>query len=245
MGQVAPGDPLTIKAADWNVLLGVADDARMGRLGAPRPGGYGMSGGGVLVPMKNSTGADLARYHAMGVGAPVYTPTDNLQTFKNQLVLTGQAASSTYLGKWAIAQESIAIDKIGLALLQGVTVAEITVGHDDHDRVDVDTAGGSKLVSQFYGAGEILYKESGTGTKWAIIRIGAFVSEQLKAVAVADIPANFSGDVTVWRGGVASQTVTAYLNWLCGTEGVDADLELLIRFFRDENRYVIEAAECV
>jgi hypothetical protein len=242
--KVKPGDPLRIHANDWNTLLGVAEQAKLTSL--LTTSGRGLAGvhNGILVPIKNNTGATLARYHAIGIGDPLFTHADNADTFLNQLGFKGEEVDLTYLGKFAVMQETTPDQKVGRGLLQGITVAEITVNHEDHDRVDVDTDGGPKLVSQFYGAGEILYKESGTGTKWAIVRVGAFISEQLKAIADEDIEAGASGDVTIQRGGVATETVTAHLNWMAGSEDVTADLELLIRFYRDENAYVIEAAEC-
>jgi hypothetical protein len=198
----------------------------------------------VIVPVKNSTGSDASRFHAAAISAPLYTHSDNADTFFNQLVLNGIAATSSYFGRWAVFQEATPTNKIGRALIQGLTVAEITVNHADHDRVDVDTAGGSKLVSQFYGAGEILWKESGTGTKWAIVRVGSFVSPKLKATASEYIAAGSSGDVSIQLNGSASETVTAHLNWMHNDVGVDSGCELFIRFFKDENKYVITGAAC-
>lgn len=244
MSKVNPGDPIRIKADDWNKLLDVAAAARGSELIYSPGKKLSTTPNGFVVPVKNNTGADISRYHAAGVGAPLFSPTDNAQTFLNQLGFAGEDMSTSYFGKFAVFQETVKNGKIGLAMLQGITVAEITVGHADHDRVDVDTSGGSKLVSQFYGAGEILYKQSGTGTKWAVIRIGAFVSEQLKAVANEDIVVNSSGSATIRRNNMDSEVVTAHLNWMCGSTDV-ADLDqLIIRFYRDENKYVIEGAGC-
>lgn len=242
--KVRPGDPLKIAASDWNTLLGVAESARRGQLPSLQPPGYTTTAAGVIIPVKNSTGSDVSRFHAAAIDAPLYTHSDNADTFFNQLVLNGIAPTSSYFGRWAVFQEATPTSKIGRALIQGLTVAEITVGHADHDRVDIDTAGGAKLVSQFYGAGEILWKESATGTKWAIIRVGAFVSPKLKAVADEYIAAGSSGDVKVQLNGSDSQTVTAYLNWMHNDVGVDSGCELFIRFFKDENKYVITGAAC-
>ncbi|MHB8953572.1 MAG: hypothetical protein ACYC4U_11430 [Pirellulaceae bacterium] len=241
MGKVNSGDPLKIRATEWNLLLDMADPAKPS---AVSPGGLPSLQRGFMAAVKNNTGAAVARYHAVGIGAPLFSPADSAGTFQNQLGFVGEDMAATYLGKFAVMQEQADNGKIGRAMLEGITCAEITVNHADHDRVDVDTAGGSKLVSQFYGAGEILYKESGTGTKWAIIRIGAFVSEKLKAIAAADIAVNSSGNVAIQRAGSASQTVTAYLNWMEGSTGITSGDELFIRFYRDENKYVVEGAEC-
>jgi len=171
MSKVAPGDQLAIRAADWNVLLEVADAWRQNQV-LRTAGSSGITKtAGVVVPVKNGTGSTVDRYHAMGLGDPLFTYADNAQTFKNQLAFDGETMSSSYLGKFCVAQETIANGKIGLCMVQGVTPAEITVGDADDTHVDVDTAGGSKLVSCLAGGAQIIHKPSGTGTKWAIVRI--------------------------------------------------------------------------
>lgn len=244
MAKVQPGDPLRIAASDWNTLLGVADAARVNELVF----GSGKSTfplyQGVIVPVKNNTGAVVARYHAAAIGAPVVPPGDNEQEFLNRLAFIGEDMSASYFGRFAVFQETTDVNRMGLAMIEGVTVAEITVNNEDHDRVDVDTAGGSKLVSQYYGAGEILYKESGTGTKLAVIRIGAFVAPQLKAVADEDIAVSGSGDVYIQRNATATELVTAHLNWMAGSTGVTDGDQLLIKFYPDENKWGIDGAEC-
>lgn len=242
--KVKPGDPLRIAAPDWNTLLDMADAYRGSQPGAMPSGKLGVTSAGVIVPVKNATGSDVARYHAAAVSAPLYTHTENADTFLNQLALSGVAMTADYFGRFAVFQEATPSGKLGRALIQGITVAEITVVHADHDRVDIDTASGSKLVSAFYGAGEILYKESGTGTKWAIVRVGAFESPELKAVAGEFIAAGSSGDAEIQLDGSGSETVTAYLNWMHNDVGVDSGCELFIRFFKDENKYVIMGAAC-
>ena len=175
--MVQPGDELTIAARDWNTLLEMAADYRLGG-GAGKRNLRNSTSRGVVVPVKNNTGDDLARYHAMGIGTPLFTHTDNAQTFLNDMAFNGESQSNVYLGQFAVAQESIPDGKIGNAMIHGVTVAEITVGDATHTHVDVDGAGGTKLVSGFAGSGQIIYKESGTGTKWSIIRISAGVAAE-------------------------------------------------------------------
>ena len=246
MAKVAPGERLSIAARDWNVLLDVAESARQGLLSTGSgPSGVGAPVGLVL-PVKNSTGSAIDRFHAAAISGVIFSPTDNADTFKNQIGggLTAAAMSSSYFGKFCVFQETVANGSIGRACIHGVTVAQITVGHADHDRVDVDTAGGSKLVSQFYGAGQILYKESGTGTKWAAIRIGEFVAPIVKAIADGSITAGSSGSADIQVAGSDSESVTAYLDWMHGSVDVADNDELLIRFFKDEGQWIIIGAEC-
>ena len=244
MAKVQLGDPLKIRAADWNKMLDVADLARSREIVYTAGSGGFPTQRGVIVPVKNNTGAVVARYHAAAIGAPVVPPGDNEQEFLNRFAFVGEDMSASYFGRFAVFQETTDVNRMGLAMIEGVTVAEITVNNIDHNRVDVDTAGGSKLVSQYYGSGEILYKETGTGTKLAIIRIGSFVAPQLKAVAEEDIAAGGSGDVYIQRNATATELVTAHLNWMAGSTGVSNGDELLIHFFPDENKWGIDGAQC-
>lgn len=238
---VKRGDPLVIKASDWNAMLGLAGSAKLRQSVQLQSRSTFSGASGVVVPVKNATGSTVSRYHAIGIGSPLFEHSDNAQTFLNQLSFSGAATSSSYLGRFAVAQETIPDGKIGACLIDGITAAEITVGHATHDRVDVDTEGGSKLVSGYYGAGEILYKESGTGTKWALIRVGSFVAPQRRAVAAANITAGSYGNVTIQQAGA---TVSAYLDWMEGSQNVTIGQELLVVFMRDDNKWIIIGAEC-
>lgn len=244
MGKVRAGDPLTIASSDWNPLLDVADKERRGLLSAGVPRAYQSTGTGLVVPVKNSTEADVDRWGAVAIDGPLYTPTDNEQGFVNTISLDGVAMTSGYFGRFAVYQAAAPDGTIRPAMIQGITQVQLDVVHEDHDRCDVDPEGGSLLVSAFYGAGEILWKESGTGTKWAIIRIGSWYSPDLIATAAADIAVDGSGNATIQWGGSTSQTVTAHLDWMAGTQGVSNGDELLIRFFKDENKFRIIGASC-
>ena len=49
---------------------------------------------------------------------------------------------------------------------------QIDVTDEDHEYADVATADMAKLASATSGAAHILWKETGTGTKWATVRLG-------------------------------------------------------------------------
>lgn len=72
-----------------------------------------------------------------------------------------------------------------------------------------------------------------------------FHPQERKAVADGNISAGGSGTVSVWREGSDSgYDVTAYLNWMHGGTDVTAGTELIIRWFPDEEKWIIVAAEC-
>jgi hypothetical protein len=66
-----------------------------------------------------------------------------------------------------------------------------------------------------------------------------------KAKTVTQIKAKKSGQVTVWLSGVTTGlNEEAWLNWMHSNKDISAGKEVLIRFFEDEDKWVIIGAEC-
>ena len=195
MAKVTPGSPLSIPARDWNTLLDVAELHRRGEL-ATLSNGLIETQPGRLINIRNNTGDTLPRYNSVGIGAPFFSPTENLQTFLNQLGFVGEGLSSAYAGLFAVVQETLPAGKIGRAVFAGITVAQIDVVAADHDYADAGSSA-TLLTSGDSGGARILYKEGGTGTKWAIIRIPAEAVNlwYIGKVKTAAIAAESSGTV--------------------------------------------------
>jgi len=243
--KVLPGQALSIPAQAYNAFVDAALAHRGVGAHGPQVPERTYSRPPGLVRVRNMSGVDLPRFSPIGVSNVAISPTASLANFQNTPIFHGfQPVSSQYRGKFAVLQEPLANGDLGDAVLSGITVSPISVQHTTHDRADVDASGGSLLVTSYYGAAEILYAESGTGTKWAVLRLGSFVAPVLKATADAEISVGGSGSVTIKRNGVSAQTVTAHLNWMDGSQKVSAGNELLVQFFRDEAKWIIVGAEC-
>jgi len=66
-------------------------------------------------------------------------------------------------------------------------------------------------------------------------------------VSGADIAINSSGTCNLWFNGAVStgpETVTAYLNWMHGSQLVSDAKEIMVHFAEDENKWWISNAEC-
>ena len=239
-GKVSPGDPLRISASDWNGMLDLVAAGKLDQVGGTIPSWPGST----QVLIRNTTGSDLDRFHVCGISDPLFLPTDDLNSFKNQIAFRGLTPTVSHTGKFAVVQQPIPYGKLGVAVISGLTVAQITFVHTTHDRADIPAEGGTLLATSYYGSAEILYTQSGSGTRWAVLRIGSFVAPVVKAKANGTILPGSSGSVTVYRNGSATTAVTAHLNWLDGGEPVSNGDELLIRYFRDEAKWVIIGAEC-
>ena len=59
---------------------------------------------------------------------------------------------------------------IGRATLAGVTVARVDVRREEDGFAELETGNATALRSVPYGSTRILWKEAGTGVKWAVVR---------------------------------------------------------------------------
>ena len=81
-------------------------------------------------------------------------------------------ADPTHLGRFAILTGPIPNGKIGQAAVAGVCVAKVDVQAEDDGFADIADGSTASLTSGPSGAATILWKETGTGEKWAIVRFG-------------------------------------------------------------------------
>ena len=181
--KVRRGEPLRIPAATFNCMIDAAGDFadRMHRMGAGAAiRACGVDTGEILV--RNDSGADVEGFAILGVDSIVISPTDSLDEFKNRPILSVITPAvpdhAEPFGKFVILAEPLAhvateADRpIGRAVIDGLSVVKIDVQHADHEFAVIVDGQSTKLESAVSGAVQIIYKESGTGGKWAVVRIG-------------------------------------------------------------------------
>ena len=99
--KVKSGDPLKIPAATFNTFVDSARDHlqhQHGTGGRPTQA-FRQTG---IVPVKNGSGADAARFAVLGVDSPIFSPTEAADGFANQVALVGVTPSaSSHAGKFA------------------------------------------------------------------------------------------------------------------------------------------------
>jgi hypothetical protein len=126
-----------------------------------------------IVYVQNNTGSDCDEFDVMGIDDMAITPTQNEAHFKwKRPVISGvipSTADST--GKFVIAFEAIPDGEIGRAFIGGVCPAYIHMQAAGDAFADVADGETSYLQSGSSGAAQILWVESGTGNKWALVRL--------------------------------------------------------------------------
>ena len=179
LGKVEPGHPLRIPARAYNAFV---DAAKANRA-------LNSAGGGQhwhhsqLVAVRNISGEDQDQFAVMGIDGPIFTPTDNLQEFLDYVGLDVTTPEyPLHWGLFVILAEPIPDGEIGAATISGVTVVKLDVGVGEsgwgfadvlHDRTDV-----LKMLQRNAEA-MIVWKESGEGEKWAIVRLSNLYTDTL------------------------------------------------------------------
>ncbi|MEX0655782.1 MAG: hypothetical protein WD534_18140, partial [Phycisphaeraceae bacterium] len=184
MKKVQSGDRLRIPARAYNAFIDTArahaqreqDQQRHTR-------GHRPSADVVLV--RNDSGEDRHRFTVLGLDQPIIRPDDNLDQFKSRVAFVGVEPTENHRGRYALLLEPLKPGSIGHALLSGVGVAQIEVVDEQHAFADIvpadaeaedppdpfilhTTSGGSG----YGGEAQILWKEEGTGLRWAVLRLG-------------------------------------------------------------------------
>jgi len=175
--KVQAGDPLRFPAPMFNGLVDL-----LGK--GPRTGAgdvirsHNCSG---IVDVHNTTAQDFTVGQILGTDDPLFTPTENLDSFRFDPSLKGETPSlSSHLGKFAVLIEPIPHDCVGKCVISGLAAARIYVNGVADQYCDVIA---KKTVSSedcYLGTGgsgaKILWRDnagSGHGTiVWAVVRLG-------------------------------------------------------------------------
>jgi hypothetical protein len=209
--SVSPGDPIPREAATYNAMFAAA---RAHRAELNRLSGAGLSEhvppGVVLV--RNDTGSALDRGAVVGLGDVLITPTHNLAEFRAQPIFAGETPDAdTHVDKWAILYEPLRKSAAGWAVCAGVHAAQVSFATENE--MYANLAAGATTLKGAGGGARVLYKESGTGTKWAALLLGAPCYPVVPATLGADLDSGSSATATLLTGtsrATSGDSITVY-----------------------------------
>jgi len=121
---------------------------------------------------KNASGGDLPAFSVVGINGPLFTPTYNLQEFKNKTVLTASTPDADYhTKKFGVLLNPCSNNGIARVCVCGLTPVQLSVQSEDDTICGIADGYSTHLIT---GSGEtpIIWKDSGTGTKWGLVFIG-------------------------------------------------------------------------
>lgn len=171
--KVFSGEPLGMSAEFYNKLVDMITQFDGGLLSTNITPLASPARRNDFVQIRNDSGSVVDRFGILGIDDMVITPTTNLIEFQNRPVFKGITPTvAAHYGKFIILDERLADGKIGRGIAMGVTPVQIDIDSTDHKYADVKNSDLTELESKVNGSAGILYQESGTGTKWALVRLG-------------------------------------------------------------------------
>ena len=167
-----------------------------------------------LPDVYNYSGYDRAAFEVLGIGGSQFEPSETEDAFYSQLLLTGVACTNpTHNGSIAVMQAFTPDGQVGPAIIQGVTQAKLSVQDEYHTFAYPGSDG--VLKTGYGGSAQILYKESGTGEKLGVVRLGAPVEARYAGVLSTPLSTSIDSvevsDLEAVSGpAILATTVTAY-----------------------------------
>jgi len=243
------GDPLKIPASVYAEMLDVVQYVRILR-NSESSSLVRLARDRGLVKIKNESGADCARFEVLGIDGIIdaINPTDNLPAWKNEPVLSGiTPATPTHCGRFVVLVEPLADDAIGWACLSGVVPVQVDFTYDAAVYADVTNADDSKLTAG-EGGMTVLYKGTGTGAKWALVKMGVPYWPILRGKLDANLNAGSSAAMSVWEGDTladSTRNVTVYDHaGMLGTGKKIASTTVVTASWTSGKWYVLTSAAC-
>ncbi|MFM7844477.1 MAG: hypothetical protein ACKPEY_09625, partial [Planctomycetota bacterium] len=209
--KVTPGQRIrSLPAGDWNAFIDAARAHKGAELNQAAEGDLAEFSP-VLVQVKNATGSPLARYSVVGIGSPIADPQSRSDQFRNEIAFTGVVPTTEHCGRFVILAEDIAPGFVGTAVIAGTCLVKLDVSASNAELVYASAGSGNttSLVPQTIGSARILWRESGTGTKWALVRLGDVPQAVVHFELLSDLVlgSSASAAILVWDGS----------NWSIGT----------------------------
>jgi hypothetical protein len=203
--KVRSGQSLRIPAAAYNAFVDAATAHRnqqnLSTPGMPAPG---MHAG--LIRVKNVSGSAKPRFAVMGINYPVFSPTESLEAFQTEVAFDVTTPSVGHFGKIAILQEPLDANAIGRAAVIGPTAVKVNVTDEAHAYADLIAGDATKLASGHSGA-TILWRETGTREKWAVVNLSRPVPG---AILFGQVQQIFLANGTAWTDWPTNQAYPAY-----------------------------------
>lgn len=125
-----------------------------------------------VVFVRNDTGEELGRHEPVRLGEAVWSPETEPSEFHYLPAFEGLAPAADH--PFAVTAQPIPVGAFGRAVASGVVPVEVTSSDGDPDKrfaaLDDSTPAVLTAVTEPTGC-EILWREDGSGLKWALVRI--------------------------------------------------------------------------
>jgi hypothetical protein len=125
--KVSAGDALDVPAKFYNLVVDAVQDY-LRRTQDRRGGATDLERDGLVISVKNATGADLEAYTVVALGDVVIDPDDDLDGFRTRPILEGNTPAADDLGRFAIFPTPVAADTVADAIIAAWPSSRSTTG---------------------------------------------------------------------------------------------------------------------
>ena len=210
-GKKAIGDPFQTSAKQWNEIIDAAEyvktQRQTGITAGARQGNTRQAG---IVKVKN-IGPDRSQFDIVGLPEPIFDPAEavELAEFRREVSFDARRPLCEHVAKFGVLLEPINEDAVGLAVVSGVVQCLIEIDEESHRFADITPLDATKLTSLATGgAAQILWKESGLGEKWAIVRISNGIPDETCVSSSTTTDTSETSDTTSGTTGTTPTTGT-------------------------------------
>jgi len=223
MKRVQAGDEVVLSANAYNAWCDAAEDLQRRRMSQSAVSQAERRDADIVL-VRNDSGADIGRFGVLGIDGPIISPEDNPDEFKRRVTISGVVPTSTHSDSFVVLLEPLAAGQIGEAIISGVCQVQVNVVSSSATTCGA-VAGDLEKLTTGKGSTPIIWKESGTGTKWAIVRIGGCIGLKV-ATLLGSLSYRSTANATVTKGG--SGTVVAHDVLLKSGESLDSGTVVIL-----------------
>lgn len=249
--RVQPGDTLEIRASTYNTVVDAVKSLQANRPGRQHQNQPALAQSGIVL-VRNDSGTDRGRFDVLGIAGSVFGSSS--PEFPNRIVLSGATPTADHGLGFVILQEPIAAGRIGTAVISGITQARVNVENSGDTIAGLDASDPTRLTTSVPGTALILAVDSGAGTQWGIVNVGAALAHQARWIefttteAFATTDADVDVDDVVYHDGYEPDTaITTVYNKAISSdylyEGDDNDCGDA-RYDPEDDKYRICMMEC-
>jgi hypothetical protein len=229
------GDRVSFSTLAYNAQLEAAQASRRNRALA-QAGALTSSMSSSIILVKNNAAGGIAldRFAVLGLDQPIFLPSASLPAFQQAPCFSGIIpAAAVHQLKFCITLEPLLSTQVGRAVVQGAAVVKVNMIASGDTVAGVTDASTAKLTSGG-GPALILWSETGTGDKWAIVALGAGTQRagspgKASGTISARIAGNYgSGTVLLYKAASGVETSTgitvSVLNAAADSGGVSGSI---------------------
>ena len=235
-----PGSPLNIPA---KLQAKVIDNAHGNKLDTTEDVAQHFRQA-TVVYVRNDSGVAKDQFNIMGLNGPAITPTQKLDEFKRRVcfaVIAPTLASHSH--SFCVLLDPLKIGGMGRAVVGGVVQTKVT-GALSTKWAAVTNSDATKLTMSAAGGCRVLWSDSGSGERWAIVRLGEW-NPKVKGRLDGSLAKDGSQTMSVWQSGAdTTENLTVYDHLLATGQTIASGKDVTAYWDTDDGKWYVDAGEC-